>query len=140
MERHFVTFLSPGTFFAESSTLPIKSWDVDAAMMMADTVKERYNATPYAFYFSTRARSDEELDSSQVKRSTNYFLPHCGVMTLDELKAKNDPKDSILISNMECNGYDKVAFTTSGWKWTQLFGKDDVLLPGRPRGSRKAAL
>ncbi len=31
MEKHFVTFLSPGTFVAEDRTLPIDSWDVNKA-------------------------------------------------------------------------------------------------------------
>jgi hypothetical protein len=131
MEKQFVTFLSPGTFFAENSTLPIDSWDVDVAMTMAAKVTERYNAKPYGFYFSTRERSEEDLDSHETKRSATYYLPHCRVMTLDEIKARNDPKDSTLICNMECNRHDKVVTTTSGWKWTQPFEKDDVLLEKR---------
>lgn len=62
MEKHFVTFLSPGTFMAEDRTMPIPSWDVKLAQQMAESVKERYEAIPYAFYFTTRSRTDEELD------------------------------------------------------------------------------
>jgi hypothetical protein len=42
MEKHFVTFLSPGTFMAEDSTKPISSWDIKKAQQMAAKVKERY--------------------------------------------------------------------------------------------------
>lgn len=128
MQKHFVTFLSPGTFVAEDSTLPIDSWDVKAAAKMAAGVEERYKAVPYAFYFTTRTRGENDLDSKVSKRSPNYYLPHCKVETLAEVKKRNDPKERILVSNMEGNGYKKVVMTTRGWKWTQPFGDDDVLL------------
>jgi hypothetical protein len=128
MQKHFVTFLSPGTFVAEDSTKPIDSWDVEQAKKMAEKITERYNAIPYAFYFTTRERGPNDLDSKQAKRSATYYLPHCKVETLAEVKARNDPKERILISNMECNGYSKVVTTTKGWKWTQPFGDEDVLL------------
>jgi hypothetical protein len=31
VKQHFVTFYSPGTFFAETSEKPIDSWDVEKA-------------------------------------------------------------------------------------------------------------
>jgi hypothetical protein len=131
MEKHFVTFLSPGTFVAEDRTVPIESWDTDKAQAMADLVRERYDATPYAFYFTTRMRSDSELDSSVAKKSPLYYLPHCKVETLAEVKRRNDPKNSILIANMEGNGYEKIVTTTRGWKWAQPFKDTDVLLEPR---------
>lgn len=128
MQKHFVTFLSPGTLFAENSSLPIDSWDVEKAQQMADEVKERYGAVPYCFYFTTRTRGNNDLDSHEIKRSCNYYLPHCRVDTLEEVKLRNDPKDHALVANMESNGYKNVVTTTLGWKWTQPFGKKDVLL------------
>ena len=95
---------------------------------MAESVTERYNAIPYAFYFTTRSRSDADLDSAVSKRSRTYYLPHCKVETLAEVKKRNDPRESILLTNMECNGYKKIVTTTKGWKWTQPFEKGDVLL------------
>jgi len=127
-KQHFVTFLSPGTFMHEHRTEPIDSWDVERAKQMAETVIERYNATPYCFYFTTRERGPHDLDSHESKRSGNYYLPHCKVETLAEVKKRNDPKERILLSNMECNGYKKVVTTTKGWKWTQPFEEKDVLL------------
>ena len=137
MEAHFVTFLSPGTFMAEDTTKPIESWDVKAAQKMAEAITERHNAIPYAFYFTTRTRSDNELDSKESKRSPTYYLPHCKVETLAEIKKRNDPKESILVSNMECNGYKRVVTTTKGWRWTQPLGKNDVVLTAR--GFRRRA-
>ncbi len=45
MQKHFVTFYSPGTFVSEETTNPIGSWDVAAAMKMAHGIVERYAAT-----------------------------------------------------------------------------------------------
>lgn len=128
MEKHFVTFLSPGTFVAEDSTKPIDSWDVTKAQKMGKSVEERYGAIPYAFYFTTRKRGKDDLDSKVAKRSSTYYLPHCKVETLADVKMRNDPKESILRQNMECNGWNRIVTTTKGWKWTQPLEKNDVLL------------
>ena len=56
MKAHFVTFYSPGTFVAETTTKPIPSWDVDLAVAMASDIRERHGALAYGFRFSTRAR------------------------------------------------------------------------------------
>ena len=74
MKKHFVTFLSPGTFVAEESTKPIDSWDVDKAVKMARSIKERHNARPYGFQFSTRERGPDDLDSKVTKQSGVYWL------------------------------------------------------------------
>jgi hypothetical protein len=128
VEQHFVTFVSPGTFLAEETTKPIKSWDVKQAKKMADNITGRYAAFPYGFYFTTRARGENDLDSKDIMQSPMYFLPHCRVETLAEVKRRNDPKDRILVSNMEGNVYKKIVTTTRGWKWTQPFREGDVLL------------
>jgi hypothetical protein len=128
MKQHFVTFLSPGTFVAEDTTKPISAWDVKLAQRMAKKITERYNATPYGFYFTTRERNAKELDSKETKRSGIYYLPHCRVETLEEIKGRNDPKEAILVSNMECNGWDRMVTTTKGWRWMQPLGKNDVVL------------
>ncbi|KKL56136.1 hypothetical protein LCGC14_2248430 [marine sediment metagenome] len=128
MKKHFVTFYSPGTFVAEQSTKDIDSWDVDAAQKMAENVKERHGAIPYAFQFSTRTRGADDLDSHVSERSPMYFV-NCRIETLAEVEERNDPKERILRSNMRNNGYDRIAITTKGWKWTQPVGADDMVLP-----------
>ena len=127
LEKHFVTFYRPGTFVAETSEKPIDSWDVEAAKKMAEGITERYNATPYAFRFSTRSRGEDDLDSHVTKTSPMYYL-NCKVVTLAEIKKRKDPKDTILISNMECNKWDKVVQSVKGWAWSQPLEKGDVVL------------
>lgn len=128
MKRHFVTFLSPGTFVAENSTREVESWDVEAAKAIAEGITERHNAIPYGFYFHTMERKPGEWEPSRTATSPMYYLPHCKVETLEEVEARNDPKESILRSNMRCNGFNRVVTTTKGWRWTQPLNDTDVVL------------
>ena len=127
MKKHFVTFLSPGTFVSEQTQKEIDSWDVDKAMQMARNIKERHNATPYGFYFSTRSRKDDELDSKVTKTSGIYYLGG-KVLTLKDVKARNDPNDKTLIWNMEVNKYNSVIENTNSWKVTMPLNDKDVVL------------
>ena len=127
MKKHFVTFLSPGTFVSEQTQKEIDSWDVDKAMQMARNIKERHNATPYGFYFSTRSRKDDELDSKVTKTSGIYYLGG-KVLTLKDVKARNDPNDKTLIWNMEVNKYNSVIENTNSWKVTMPLNNEDVVL------------
>lgn len=129
MKQHFVTFLSPGTLFAESTVKPIDSWDVDTAVKMAKDVTERYGAKPYAFRFSTRARSDKDLDSKVIQTSPTYYL-NGTVETLEDIERRNDPKESILLSNMRSNGWNRVVTTQTPYRWTQPLEDGDVVLKG----------
>jgi hypothetical protein len=127
MEKHFVTFFSPGTFVAEETTKPIESWDIHKAVAMAKEVKERYNALPYGFQFSTRARGERDLDSTVIKTSGLYYLGG-KIETVEDVAKRNDPKEKILLSNMKGNGWDKIVVNTNSWKWTQPLKADDTVL------------
>lgn len=120
MKQSFVTFYSPGTIVAETTTQPIDSWDVDEAISMSKEIKERHGALPYGFCFTVREKCTEaELDSKEVERSHMYYLGG-EIVTLKDLKKKNDPADKIRIYNMERNGCDKIITNNNSWKWTQL--------------------
>lgn len=127
MNQDFVTFYSPGTFVAEQTTRPIASWDIEEAKVMAQDINERYGAIPYGFQFTTRSRKEGDLDSSVSAQSPMYFLGG-KVETLAEVKARARPKDSILVTNMECNGYDRIITNSNSWLWTQPLNADDVVL------------
>lgn len=127
MEKHFVTFYSPGTFVAESTEQPIESWDVEEAKRRALAVRERHGAVPYGFQFTTRGRSDTELDSRVVKTSPFYFLGG-KVETLAEVKARATDNDSVLVGNMEGNGYARIITNDNSWRWTQPLKDTDIVL------------
>ena len=127
MQRHFVEFLSPGTFVSESSELPIDSWNVDVAVKMAADICERHGARPYGFRFTTRGRKDNELDSRVIDKSGIYYLGG-SVETAEEILARNDPKEEILRSNIRCNDYKRIITNTNSWRFTTALNADDVVL------------
>lgn len=127
MKKHFVRFLSAGTFVAEETVKQIESWDVSQALEMAQGITERYGAHPYGFQFITRGRTDEELDSKVIEKSGIYYINGV-VETLEQVKAKENPDDRILISNMESNGWGKVVTTCAPYKWTQPFNDGDSIV------------
>lgn len=127
MEKHFVKFYSAGTFFAEDTVKEVDSWDVDKAIKMSKDITERYGAKPYGFRFFTKARTEANLDSKIVAQSGTYFINGV-VETLEEIKAKGDPNNRILISNMEGNGWNKAVTTYNPYKWTQPFGENDTIV------------
>ena len=117
MTKHKVTFYSPGTFVHETSTREIDSWDVDQAIEMAKGIVERYGAVPFGFEFS----------SSDGSKSGMHFLGGT-LETLAEVKARATDDDRILISNMECNGWDRIITNTNSWKIVQPFLPGDKLI------------
>ena len=127
MKKHFVTFLSPGTFVSEQTQKPIDLWNVDTAIEMSRTIKERHGATPYGFYFTTRGRKDDELDSRETKRSGTYYLGG-KVLTLEDIKNRKDKKDDILIRNMGYNDWNRVVENCNSWKVTMPLEKNGVVL------------
>jgi hypothetical protein len=126
IQKHFVTFVSPGTLFSETTTKEIASWNVEEATEMAKDIVERYNATPYCFCFTTR-QNDGELDSKEVAKSVYYFLGG-NILTLEEIKARNSSKDEILISNMEINKIDRVVENWTPWRIAIPINPGDVVL------------
>lgn len=127
MKKHYVKFYSPGTMVAETTTKEIDSWDTDKAIKMSNEIKERHGALPYGFQFITRERNEKDFDSKETKRSSLYYLGG-RVYTLKELENKHDLQYSTLISNMKCNGWDRVIENNNSWRWTQPLEKDDVIL------------
>lgn len=127
MERHFVTFYSPGTFVPEQTTQEIGDWNVDEAVTRARGIKERHGATPYCFRFSTRRRGPDDLDSKQAATSGFYFLGG-RVLTLADVELRNDPSDRVLISNMRNNDITRVVENTNSWKVTVPLRDNDVVL------------
>ena len=127
INKHFVLFVSPGTFFNEERMIPIDSWDVDRAVEMARDVVERHGATPFAFCFVTKGRKEDELDSREIERSGRYYLGG-EILTLEQVEARNDPDDRILISNMKSNGHSRIIVNRNSYRSTQPFLEGDTVL------------
>lgn len=127
MNKNFVVFCSPGTFFDETSEYPIEDWDIKEAIKISKKVTERYNAKPYGFYFITKSRNNDDLDSHVSNKSNMYYLGG-KIETLSEVKARATKNDKILIDNMICNHWDKIITNTNSWKITKPFLEGDILL------------
>lgn len=148
MEKHFVTFCSPGTFVSETSlissankiyfagsmrggraacTREIAAWNVDEAVAMSREIKERHGATPYGFYFTTRTRGEADFDSKQTAKSNFYWLGG-DVRTADEVLAGTDPKEQILRDNVRINDFKRIITNRNSWKFTSQMEDDDVVL------------
>lgn len=138
VQAHFVTFYSPGTFVSEQSSMPIHAWDVDTAKALALTVSERHGATPHSFRFSTRSRGPDDLDSKTSATSGLYYLGGT-VLTLAEVEARGEERDSILISNMRCNGYERVIENRNSWLFTGPLSEGDTVLDFTPPTRTEAA-
>lgn len=127
MEKNFVEFYSPGTFVSEVTVKEIESWDVKKAVEMAKTIKERYNAVPYGFRFTTRTRGPNDLDSHESAKSNLYYLGG-RVETRKEVEERNDPKEEILRNNMRINNIEKIIINENSWRFTAELNPDDVIL------------
>lgn len=127
MEKHFVTFYSPGTFVAEGTTKEVPAWDIDLAVAMSADIRERHSARPYGFQFTTRAREEHELDSRIVRTSGMHYLGG-KVETVDEVRARGLDSERILLANMEGNGWPRIWRSTVGWQWTQPLRDEDVVI------------
>lgn len=133
MTRHYVEFCSPGTFFPETTRLEIESWDVERAMAMAHTVKERYGAVPHSFQFLTRSRGEGDLDAEESAWSNRYWLGG----TVEPASAyirkhEGDERYRNVIANIRSNGITRVITNTNSWLFTGEFGEGDVLLDWEP--------
>jgi hypothetical protein len=135
MRTHRVIFYSPGTFFPEESSREIDSWDTRRAVELSKEVVERHNARPHSFRFKTYLTAapvpDGEggvlnVEPKEVDASGLYFLGG-RLRTLEEVKAENNPKEQILISNME-NNCPVAIENRNSWLFTGEFGERDCIV------------
>lgn len=137
--QHFVTFMSPGSFFDESSEKPIESWDVKTAVAMAKKVSERHGAKPYGFRFSTRIVADAIPDGEgglldvapkRVAESGTYFIDG-KLRTGEEVIADAKSNEDALRFNMRCNHIAIVCETANSWRHTAEFGQGDSVVSSK---------
>ncbi len=126
MKKRYVTFYSPGTMVAETTTKCVPNWDVDKALKLLPDIEERYGAKPYGFQFYTMKRGFLDMDPHEIERSGMYYVD-CVVQTLEEVEAEHG-KNAILAQNMRTNGWGSIVTTTKGWGWSQPLRETDVVL------------
>ena len=117
--KHYVVRFYGGAFLAETSEEEIK---------VRDPKKIKYKKYSYGFYFFDREISKSKLgnvlESEKLNISGTYF--YAGrLLTLKDVKTKMSDRKT-LISNMECNHWNKVVETTIGWMLP--FEKGDFLI------------
>lgn len=121
MKQHFVTFLYPGSFFPEESTVAVESWDPEPWRNWEASRPYR----PFAFYFTTRERGDADLDSRQTAKSGRYYL---GGETFHVDELPQDESHRILRSNIaQHEGKTAIRCSTGNW---QPFLPEDTLFGG----------
>lgn len=136
MKKHFVTFLSPGTFVHETTERPIESHDVEEAKRLAHGIEERHGAIPFAFYFTTRERGDNDLDSKQCYQSPTYYLGGY-VWTVEDIEKRDDRDYKTLLSNMRCNKWETVVENKNSWTIFQPLMPGDRVLKWKPEQNAK---
>lgn len=137
IEKHQVTFYSPGTFVSESSTYDIESWDTAKAVELSEKVKERYGAKPYGFVFETlltmpnipSANGDSFSVQPKLKERSGIHFLGGKLETYDDVVNRNDPKENILRSNMRYNEEARiVCINTNSYKSTIPFSEKDCIV------------
>lgn len=138
-KNHYVVFLSPGTFVSESTEKEVTKWHPPLAVGKAERIVERYGAKPYAFYFVTYlvhppiddgAGGTLEVQRKEIARSGLYHLGG-NVLSYTDVASRNDPKDSIMLSNMRGNDSPYVIENTNSYKHCSTFGESDVVVDAR---------
>lgn len=114
--KNYVTFYSPGSFCNEQTKKEIESWNVNKAIELSKSITERHGAKPYAFRFS------------KGKKTSNLYYLGGTVLTLQEVKDRNNPDDRILIQNMTVNNKDKIIETNNSYRWSAYLNDDDIVL------------
>lgn len=109
MIKDFVTFLFPGAFLSEDARYEISSWDVEEALIRYNTFKQK----PFAFYFTRMERKETDWTPQEIAKSGKYYI-NGTVKSLEDVKAENNPRNSILIDNMRINKWDRIIVTPYG--------------------------
>jgi len=118
----YARFLAPGSFVANEWTRPV------------DTLAPEAVAWPENAYAFTLHERVDVLDGTDTftgnpqQVGPMYYHPDSKVLTQADVAAKNDPRDSTLLSNMRCNEWDTVIYSRWG-NWPQPFdaGKAQIL-------------
>ena len=136
----FAQFFSPGTVFAEHTSLPMETDSIEEAVMLSKKVVERYNATPYAFDIVTKLVAEPiddgeggkmEVPSKEVERIGRFFLGgnliRYGEVASLELEGLDGGRTALRYS-MRSNGCPICIENNNSFKSTQPFEERDAVV------------
>lgn len=110
--EHWVKYFEPGTLFREESSLKLASRSEQEAMA-------RYPKNAYGFQFydvevlSGTLENGEPISKRTIVNKSPMYYPGARVLNEEDITAlKGD--HGILLSNMCCNGWSRVALTPMG--------------------------
>jgi hypothetical protein len=117
MTKHYIEFVYPGIMFSESSSKEIEHRD-------AKKVELPKGAVGFRFFDKEQTELDGETLEGKPKNYTGWRYKG-RELTLEDVK-REMPGERILISNMECNNWDKVVKLECG----QIFPlcKEDMVI------------
>jgi hypothetical protein len=134
VRKHYVKFLSPGTFYDEDSSRPIREWDTREAMRMANSVTERHGSIPYAFQFETYLDADPVPDGEggtlevRAKRIATSGLHYIKGRVLNYVEATRSHGGTALPGNMRGNRWPLVCETVNKYSHVGIYGADDCIV------------
>lgn len=120
IEFYIPAIYVPGLIETRKIKKIITSWNIKKARKIYFRLMGENGVRPYAFRFISKGLGG--------MRYSGYHYIDGTVETLEKIKAKNDPKNKILIENMECNKWEKVITLYTPYKWTVPFDKNDVVV------------
>ncbi len=123
--KQMVEYVYPGIIVSESSSKQMSQRDPREAVIMAPE-----SSYAFRFYEVTKAL-DLGADFKVTPVARNHSAWHYidgQIFTVADVEARQDPSDEILISNMKCNGYDRVVKCRTG-NWVPM-SEGDVVVGG----------
>jgi len=119
--KTFVTYFYAGVFVADTSTREIKNKNGRQRFPPGAFAYQFYNHDYIIMPDGKNVPMGDDYDCSGL----HYRAEGSNIYTLEQVK-KLFPKEKVMISNMECNGYKKVIKTHIG-NWRELNEEDKIV-------------
>lgn len=119
MLKHFVIFIISAKFGTDIIEREIESWDPKLACNLIKTLI----TYPLAFYFETKSCVNTESNYFVTEKTSNMFFINGVISSLQELQDRNNPEDSILISQLKQNNVENFIMVN----YTQLTQDNNTL-------------
>ena len=114
--KTYARFFAPGSFVANDWTRPVEQ---------ADPYAVKWPDDAYAFTLHERedvVDGETRYEGKPRQIGPTYYHPDSKVETLDEVR-RNPKAGTVLVSNMECNGWDRIVWSRWG-NWPQPYEPD----------------